>query len=486
MVAIQRRILLVEDSAGDAELTCESLARAPAQAFQVVRASTLTQTLMLLSARSVDLVILDLNLPDSHGVQTVSRVRAVLARTPIVVLTGVVDERLRAQAIAEGAEDVFAKDESHTRLFWRSIEHIIERRREQQRQFQRVLDATPDAILVVNEAGVMLYVNQSAVDLFGRSREELLGESLGFSVADDVPAEIRITRPDGQRVCEMRVVSMEWDEERAYLASVRDITERKRTEALQARSAELEFENRRIQEASRLKSAFLANMSHELRTPLNAIIGFSELLYDGLISPGSPQYRTFHGHILSSGRHLLQLINDVLDLSKVEAGKVVFAPEPVDLGRLVSEVCASLGALAAQKRLRLQVDHDPSLVDVQLDPGRFKQILYNYLSNALKFSPDGGAVHIRTRAELAGMFRLEVSDQGAGISVADQARLFNEFQQLEAGANKRHAGTGLGLALTKRLVEAQGGSVGVHSTVGLGSDFYAVLPRHAPQAPLNN
>jgi two-component system cell cycle sensor histidine kinase/response regulator CckA len=272
---VQRSVLLVEDSAGDAELTCERLAQAPAQAFEVLRANTLAESLLVLSARPVDAVILDLNLPDSRGVETVRRIRVVLAQTPIVVVTGVVDETLRSLAMAEGAEDVFAKEESNNRLFWRSIAHIIERRREQQRQFQRVLDATPDAILVVNDEGVMLYVNQSAVDLFGRSREDLLGESLGFSVADNVPAEIHIARADGERVCEMRIVRMEWNDERAYLASVRDITERKRAEALQARSVELEFENRRIQEASRLKSAFLANMSHELRTPLNAIIGFS-------------------------------------------------------------------------------------------------------------------------------------------------------------------------------------------------------------------
>lgn len=252
MATLQRRVLLVEDSAGDAELTCESLARAPAQAFEVLRAASLAESLLLLSARTVDLVILDLNLPDSRGVDTVRRIRVVLSQTPIVVVTGVVDEHLRSQAIAEGAEDVFAKEESHTRLFWRSIAHIIERRREQQRQFQRVLDATPDAILVVNDAGLMLYVNQSAVDLFGRSREDLQGESLGFSVADNVPAEIRIARPDGERVCEMRVVRMEWNDERAYLASVRDVTERKRAEqALAATEAELRRSN---QELERLAS----------------------------------------------------------------------------------------------------------------------------------------------------------------------------------------------------------------------------------------
>jgi signal transduction histidine kinase len=283
-----------------------------------------------------------------------------------------------------------------------------------------------------------------------------------------------------------------------FSQSQQEITERKRAEeALEAertqlarrveeRTADLRTANAELARAARMKDEFLASVSHELRTPLNAIIGFSELLYDGMISPSSPQYRTFIGHIQSSGKHLLQLINDVLDLSKVEAGKVVFAPELVDLGRLVSEVCASLGALASQKRVQLRIDHDESLVDVQLDPGRFKQILYNYLSNALKFSPDGAQVLVRTRTEVGGMFRLDVRDQGVGISQADQARLFMEFQQLEAGANKRHGGTGLGLALTKRLVEAQGGSVGVNSVVGQGSEFYAVLPRHVPSQPLND
>jgi signal transduction histidine kinase len=387
--------------------------------------------------------------------------------------------------MAEGAEDVFAKEESNNRLFWRSIAHIIERRREQQRQFQRVLDATPDAILVVNDEGVMLYVNQSAVDLFGRSREDLLGESLGFSVADNVPAEIHIARADGERVCEMRIVRMEWNDERAYLASVRDITERKRAEALQARSVELEFENRRIQEASRLKSAFLANMSHELRTPLNAIIGFSELLYDGMISPSSPQYRTFIGHIQSSGKHLLQLINDVLDLSKVEAGKVVFTPRAGGPGPARFRSLRQPGRTGgAEAPAAASMDHDESLVDVQLDPGRFKQILYNYLSNALKFSPDEGVVHIRTRSEVGGMFRLDVRDQGPGISLAIRPPV----QGIPAAGSRRQQAPwrhGLGAGTDQAPGGGAGRQRGCEEHVGQGSEFFAVLPRRPPE-PLND
>ena len=260
---------------------------------------------------------------------------------------------------------------------------------------------------------------------------------------------------------------------------MRDVTERKRAEALQARSTELEFENRRIQEASRLKSAFLANMSHELRTPLNAIIGFAELLIDGMVDTKSPKYQLFVGHILSSGRHLLQLINDVLDLAHVESGKVRFRPEAVDLHALMHEVCATLGPVSAQRRVQLVVEHDPAVAGARLDPGRFKQVLYNFLSNAIKFSPEGGRVFVRTRALPEAMFRLEVQDSGVGIAPKDIARLFTDFEQLEEGAAKRHQGTGLGLALTRRLVQAQGGSVGVSSMLGRGSEFFAVLPLHS-------
>ncbi len=231
--------------------------------------------------------------------------------------------------------------------------------------------------------------------------------------------------------------------------------------------------------AGTYKSQFLANMSHELRTPLNAILGFTQLLHDAEVGPLNSEQREFLGNVLTSGRHLLRLINDVLDLAKVESGKLDFRPEQVDLPELIGEVNAILRTAAADKKVRVEVDVDPSIGRVMLDPARLKQVLYNYLSNALKFTPSGGVVRVRALPEGADRFRLEVHDTGAGIQPADLARLFVEFQQLDAGAAKKHAGTGLGLALTKRIVEAQGGSVGVRSTPGLGSVFHAVLPRRA-------
>ncbi|MBY0469225.1 MAG: PAS domain S-box protein [Burkholderiaceae bacterium] len=264
---------------------------------------------------------------------------------------------------------------------------------------------------------------------------------------------------------------------RRMLGIITEVTEQRLAEDIRLKSQRLETENRQIQEVNRLKSQFLANMSHELRTPLNAVIGFADLLQSGTVPADTPKHGQFLGHIASSGRHLLQLINDVLDLSKVESGKFEFFPEPLKLPALLAEVTDVLHTAIQRKHIRVLTHIDPELTDLHLDGSRLKQVLYNYLSNAIKFTPDGGTVSVHALAHGADHFRLEVHDTGIGISQDNLPRLFVEFQQLDAGYSKQHQGTGLGLALTRRLVEAQGGSVGVRSTVGVGSVFHAVLNR---------
>jgi PAS domain S-box-containing protein len=258
--------------------------------------------------------------------------------------------------------------------------------------------------------------------------------------------------------------------------ALRDISQRKDLEEqLRQKNASLQEQNRRESEASRMKSEFLANMSHELRSPLNGVIGFSELLYDGKLDPLADRPKEFIGRIHASATHLLHPINGVLDLSKVEAGRMDFRPEPVIVSTVVEEVVGIMGALAAAKQIQVQLELEGPK-DVYTDPGWLKQVLYNYLWNALKFTGDGGRILVRLKAEGAPEFRLEVTDTGIGIEPPDLGRLFVEFQQLDATRAKRHQGTGLGLALTKRIVEAQGGRVGVESSPGQGSTFFAVLP----------
>jgi signal transduction histidine kinase len=173
----------------------------------------------------------------------------------------------------------------------------------------------------------------------------------------------------------------------------------------------------------------------------------------------------------------LQLINDILDLSKVEAGRMEFFPEAIDLPQLVGEVRDSLRALAAAKHIALQVQISPDCTGLNLDAAKLKQVLYNYLSNALKFTPEGGRITITAAADGLDHFQIAVADTGVGISADDLPKLFSEFSQLDSSPAKRHQGTGLGLALTKRIVMSQGGEVGVESKLGEGSTFYARLPR---------
>jgi PAS domain S-box-containing protein len=304
-----------------------------------------------------------------------------------------------------------------------------------------------------------------------------------LDTGQDWHSEFRVVWPDGSLHWLAAHARMQQAGTRRMLGIVTDITQAKRSEEARILAQRLEAENQQIQAASRLKSQFLANMSHELRTPLNAIIGFADLLHAGAVPVESAKHREFLGHIGTSGRHLLQLINNVLDLSKVESGKFEFFPQAVDLQELVAEVAGVLHPGLQLQRLQLHTEIAPGLQDLVLDPARLKQVLYNYLSNAIKFTPEGGSIVLRAQAEGADHLRIEVQDTGIGIAPGDLPRLFVEFQQLDSGYAKRHAGTGLGLALTRRLVQTQGGSVGVRSRPGEGSVFHLVLPRRPGIAP---
>ncbi|MBI3007499.1 MAG: response regulator [candidate division NC10 bacterium] len=250
-------------------------------------------------------------------------------------------------------------------------------------------------------------------------------------------------------------------------------------ERVRERTRELEAANQQLQEASRHKSEFLANMSHELRTPLNSIIGFAEFLGQQTAGFLNPKQARYVGHIQQSGKHLLQLINDILDLSKVETGKFVLEPQALPVATTLEDILVIARGLAHQKAQSIELEIEPDLPPLQADPVRFKQILFNLLSNAVKFTPEQGQITLVARRASAGgeLLELRVTDTGIGIKAEDLPRLFQEFVQLEAAATKRYEGTGLGLALTKRLVELHGGRISAASEgEGRGTTFTVVLP----------
>ena len=249
----------------------------------------------------------------------------------------------------------------------------------------------------------------------------------------------------------------------------------------------LNDKNIELQNAAETKDKFLANMSHELRTPLNGIIGFAEFLVDGKPGGVNPKQKEYLEDILNSGKHLLQLISDILDLAKVGAGKMELRPERFSLLKAIDEVCAVAKPIAQKKNIPIDVNVAPEIGEVTLDQQKSKQVLYNLLSNAIKFNHDGSKVEIRAVRREDDWLELKVMDTGIGIKPEDLPRLFREFVQIDSGASRHYEGTGLGLALTRKIVELQGGRISVESEVGKGSCFTVMLPLvMAEVSPLND
>jgi PAS domain S-box-containing protein len=386
---------------------------------------------------------------------------------------------------------------------------------ESEARYRDLFDRAPIAFEETDCEGVVRRFNQAVCGLLKCSPDQLLGRHAWDFVAPDQQDAFRAaiiermatgaeTSPffcdyileDGSGITvEIResLVRNNRGEITGMVRSLLDVTERNLAEVAARKVSQYAMELRNKNEqlaraleaarsATEAKSRFLASVSHELRTPLNGIIGFSELMHDSKLGPVTDEHKEVLGDILTSARHLLQLINDVLDLSKVEAGKMEFRPEPMRIETPVHEVCDVMRPLAERKSIVLSVETASDLTAV-IDPSKFKQILYNYLSNAVKFTPQGGKVTVRVTRQEGSCFRLEVEDTGVGIAPQQIARLFQEFQQLP---NNRNAGqgTGLGLALTRHIVEAQGGSVAVRSVPGSGSVFSAVLPLVTVPTPL--
>lgn len=369
---------------------------------------------------------------------------------------------------------------------------------ESESRFRDLLEAAPDAILEVDRQGRIVLANRVASDLFGYSREEILSMNVDDLVPDAARAAharnradywknpstrpmgghlgLSAKRRDGTSIpVEISLSPVETPEGFRVTAIIRDVTERRAAaEMIRAANQELEARNLEIQRADRLKSEFLASMSHELRTPLHTIIGFTELLAEELEGPLNEKQKRFLGHVHRDSVHLLELINDVLDLSKIESGRLELEIGVVDAEQLVSDTVESILPMAKAKNISVASRVEgPSLV--MADRVRLREIFLNLLSNAVKFTPNGGAVTIESRPEER-MVRFLVRDSGIGIALEDQAVVFDKFRQVSATTKGVREGTGLGLAIVKQLAELHGGTVALESAPGAGSCFSFTVP----------
>ncbi|MCU1300455.1 MAG: hypothetical protein JWQ87_739 [Candidatus Sulfotelmatobacter sp.] len=372
---------------------------------------------------------------------------------------------------------------------------------ESEERHRKLFDNNPHPTWVFDRETLrFLAVNAAAVRKYGYSSDDFLKMTIkDIRPPEDVPALLdsvgrtrdgnesigiwQHRRKDGTNIdVEITSYALSFADRAAEVVVAVDVTQRKRDEAekrkfvdkLAASNQELELRNREVEHATRLKSKFLASMSHELRTPLNAIVGFSDLLADETPGELNIKQKRFINHIKQGSAHLLQLINDILDLSKIEAGQLELRCEDFQLKDALPEVLSTIRPLAMIKNI--QVQHKLKMdLSVHADRVRFKQVLYNLLSNAVKFTPKDGRIDIDC-VEKGNEVCISVADTGIGIRAEDQAVVFEEFRQVEGNTDTANEGTGLGLAITKRLVEQQGGKISLDSEPGKGSRFTFTLP----------
>ena len=419
------------------------------------------------------------------------------ARTLILaeVLGGLLALALMLTALRRISADLDAREQAEASL------------RRSERFLDSVIDLMPLMVSVKDSRDLRyVRVNRVAEQLLRLPRESVLGRedadlfpmpiAEGMATIDravlasdqvrDIPEEVVVAPDGGVRTLHTRKVAIRDDAGLpAYLLAVsEDITDRKRAEAEILRARET------AEAASRAKSEFLARMSHELRTPLNSIIGFSQLIEEESYGPLNDRQRRYVSNVLVSGRQLLDLINDVLDLSKVEAGRMELSLAPVEPLPMLDEALAQFEALAASGQLRLVLDAEPGLPAILVDVTRFRQVLTNLLGNAVKFTPPGGVVTLRASRIPArspsdpALLRITVQDTGAGIRPEDLERIFREFEQVDGDGVQAQKGTGLGLALARRLTELHGGRLWVESEFGFGASFHVELPASPGNAAL--
>jgi PAS domain S-box-containing protein len=362
--------------------------------------------------------------------------------------------------------------------------------------FRSIAESSADAIFTTDIDGRLTYYSPGAEDLLGYQAQEVLGRRGaavyrgGFAEARSIMQRLRaegriknyetaIQAKDGHWVEVSSSLSLLRNATGAVvgtLAICKDITERKHAEAaLRASEARYRQAKDAAELANRAKSEFLANMSHELRTPLNAIIGFSEVLLEKMCGDLNARQEEYLHDILSSGNSLLSLINDILDLTRIEAGTQELLLSECDLPQLLEGSLGLIKERALAHNLTLSLEVDQALGTLCIDPRKVKQILFHLLSNAVKFTPAGGTVGVKA-TRLAHAACIAVWDTGIGIAAEEQQRIFEAFQQVGQGFTGKTEGTGLGLTLTRKFVELHGGTIWVKSTAGGGSTFTFTLP----------
>lgn len=359
---------------------------------------------------------------------------------------------------------------------------------ESEKHLQTIVNQSSDGIIILSQQGKIVFANPAAEKIFNLHIGELKDVELGIPITIDHPFEMDFLTKSGKiKIAEVLVTQIEWDNQMSYLTSIRDITDRKQVEE------QLLLANTELTRATRLKDEFLANMSHELRTPLNAILGMAESLQEGILGEINARQTKAIATIESSGYHLLELINDILDLAKIEAGKLELHIQNHSVQSICNDSLTFVKQIALKKNVKLITQIPSTPLSICVDELRIRQALINLLTNAVKFTPEEGSVTLAVNTihpienqdeQPQDFIDFSVIDTGIGIDQKDIGKLFQTFVQIDSDLNRKYTGTGLGLALVKRIAELHHGKVMLESKVNEGSKFTIRLPYERNQNDL--
>ncbi len=492
--------LLIDDDPEDSLLIMHYLATPDWPSFKFVFdcAETLESGIEMLDEHGADVILLDMSLPDSRGLETVSRVLARSHDVPIVVLTGLSDEKVGVEALKLGAQDFLVKGSFDVYALKRAIGYAVERYR-LQASLRGLVERAPDGVAIADEEGKIVYVNDKAEVLLGRRKPELLGRPFEASVS----GEMKIAAEGGARILEVRLVDTDWRDRPARLAWLRDITELRRMEQLKAEVRE----RRRLDE---IKDQFISAVSHEMRNPLTIIKAACSNLREGLCGSLSQEQEKIVGIQNRNIQRLQKIVDNILDLSRLESGRAEIRYRAVEAAEVIHDVTGGFKMLAAGRRLSIDEDIEEPLPPVHADSDLFAQVLSNLVDNAVRFaksriliragSVDGarpqasrgfpeergkGASKTAPMASAAGVIekhryvQFSVEDDGPGVPEDRVGELFNKFVQISRRSDGHgYKGTGLGLAICKEIIERQGGSIWAEPGDGRGGRFYFTLPSH--------
>lgn len=467
------RILLIEDDPDYTLLMNLYLHEAGGGMKQeIVNAASLAQGLDLLDRGEFDIVLLDLMLPDSQGLDTLAALRRRAPGVPIVVLTNIALEETGVRAIGEGAQDYLIKSKVDQQQLSRTIGYALERSR-LYGQMESLVRSAPDGIVIVDSARIVHYANPAALALLGRTAEQLQGKAFEHPLEAEGSSELKLAGPNGEVTAEARLAPVEWRGAKAQMVTLRDITDLRKYE--QARA---EIKERRDMDV--LKDKMLSTVSHELRTPLSIVKMAVGTIRDRLAGPLTPEQDNMIQTADRNISRLTRILSNFLDLSRLESGSAYVDPRPFDPVELVREVTDDLRMTYKYKSISLTVDAAKAVPLVRADRDMITQVLGNLLDNALRYARERVQVRVK---KADGDVVISVIDDGRGIPEGKSADLFNKFVQLDRPrGGEGYKGTGLGLAICREIMTINGGRIWAENIKGWGAGFHIALPAEAAAA----